>query len=311
MFIPVYQNSVILNALQSHNIKPMSSIFDLHIGISTKKYNAAELQLYSHITSFRRGICIADNIDITLPNSLLINFDNETYRIFVNDSDLCCHLCSNLGHSAAQCTEKLDDNFFVISVLMEPTTFEIEPAADATPLLTQKRPLSQSDSQTSTQKTDVSENLKSNQPHTPTQNKTKKSKKLKKTNNLQRQHLPQPPAKEMITPIQNNIGKQFANGNYPLNASNFAVLMDAVRKKTNTDEVKFKISQFQDLDLNLERLFKLLTKNYNCLTHRSMKVRFTKLCKHLLSIQPSLSNNITEIVPESEFGNSDLFAETS
>ncbi|XKL64544.1 hypothetical protein PGB90_004630 [Kerria lacca] len=124
-------NSVIFDAFQSHNTKPMSSIFDLHIGISTKKYNAAELQLYSHINSFRRGIYIADNVDITLPNSLLINFDNETYRIFVNDSDLRCHLCSNLGYSAAQCTEKLDDNFFDTSDLTEPTTFEIEPAADA------------------------------------------------------------------------------------------------------------------------------------------------------------------------------------
>ncbi|XKL63981.1 hypothetical protein PGB90_006345 [Kerria lacca] len=129
-------NSVILDALRSHNIKPMSSIFDLHIGISSKKYNATKLQLYSHINSFRRGIYIADNADVTLPNSLLINFGNETYRIFVNDSDLPCHLCLNLGHSAAQCTEKLDDNSFVTSDLTELTTFEIEPESDIPPLLT-------------------------------------------------------------------------------------------------------------------------------------------------------------------------------
>lgn len=95
-------NSVILEALRDINIKTCSAIHNLHIGTFTSTISEEELLHYKHITSFRRGVYIEEE-NTTLPSSLLINFENESYRIFINDGDLKCHHCGGSSHNAEQC----------------------------------------------------------------------------------------------------------------------------------------------------------------------------------------------------------------
>jgi len=96
-------NYIILDALREINLKTCSAIHNLHIGTSSKTFTEEELSKYKHITSFRRGVYIDDTNNTTLPNSLLINYDNENHRIFINDGELRCHICSENSHNADQC----------------------------------------------------------------------------------------------------------------------------------------------------------------------------------------------------------------
>lgn len=150
-------NSVLLETLHQHNIKTTSAIFDLHIGTSTDKYDQSELQKYSHISSFWRSVYISKDADIPIPDSLLINFDNEMHRIFIHDGDLCCHLCFAVGHNASMCPEMEQDT----TQTQHPE--EPEPDMNALPSTTvrttvPKRPLSQSDTLSQSQLKEFMEN---------------------------------------------------------------------------------------------------------------------------------------------------------
>ena len=96
-------NSIILQALREINVKTCSAIHHLHIGTSTKTITEEELSQYRHITSFRCGVYIEELSNNELPNSLLINYENENYRIFINDGKLRCHICNDNSHNADQC----------------------------------------------------------------------------------------------------------------------------------------------------------------------------------------------------------------
>jgi len=96
-------NSIIMDALQQANVKTVSAIHELHIGLTTDTIPDHKLQKYKHVTSFRRAVFIEENDAAPLPNSFLVHFENESFRIFVNDNDQRCHQCSELGHNAASC----------------------------------------------------------------------------------------------------------------------------------------------------------------------------------------------------------------
>lgn len=103
-------NSLILEALHEANIKTTSAIHDLHIGVSSSSISQADLDKYKHITSFRRAVYIEDSNDQTIPVSILINYESESYRIFLNQNEhLVCHLCKSTSHSSNQCP-KIDEN---------------------------------------------------------------------------------------------------------------------------------------------------------------------------------------------------------
>lgn len=98
-------NSLILEALHAKSIKTTSAIHDLHVGLSSTTIPETELAQYTHVSSFRRGVYVIENTDVPIPESLLIKFENEMYRIFVNDSEQRCYLCKTKGHNSSQCPE--------------------------------------------------------------------------------------------------------------------------------------------------------------------------------------------------------------
>ena len=102
---PCVPNTLILKGLRNHNIKTTSSIHNLHVGLPSSTLSPKELASYSHIASFRRGVYVEDNSNTIIPDSLLITFENESYRIFINDKEnnSYCDLCEMPDHVASVC----------------------------------------------------------------------------------------------------------------------------------------------------------------------------------------------------------------
>ena len=96
-------NSAILESLQNLGVKTASAVHELHIGLPTEFASEAELVRYKHVASFRRAVYIIEDEKTTLPTSLLISYENETYRIFINESEQRCHLCGISSHNAVNC----------------------------------------------------------------------------------------------------------------------------------------------------------------------------------------------------------------
>ncbi|XKL66350.1 hypothetical protein PGB90_009770 [Kerria lacca] len=181
-------NSVILDALQRNQSKPTSSIFELHISVASYKFDKSELEKYAHVTSFRRGVFIEFDENTIISDSLLIQYEEDSFRIFINDSELRCHLCQGIGHNSSQCTET--PHFFEQSTNNTDTVLldlSKETVLDANAGI--KRPLSQTDSTITIQESELRNNLKCTPSISnvttpfaipnPRKKKSKKSKKMK------------------------------------------------------------------------------------------------------------------------------------
>lgn len=314
-------NSLILEELQKNHIKTTSAIFDLHIGTSSDKYDKSELELYTHISSFRRGVYIDCNDETKIPESLLIQFEGELFRIFMNENELKCHICKQIGHNAAQC---LDEDIDVLPI----NTFQNHADNTTTTLMNpdgtelKKRPLTISDTASTTENcslVDISEQLDSIQepPNTSSlaNRKPKKRRKrshspsvqLETTHNDQNSESNNLSTRELLKSAEEKITANFQQKRYNLNFSNFLLLLDAVKGKTKTEDIKLELSQFTELipNLELKNIYTLLIDNYK-LVPRIMKCRFTKLRKHILAIQPDLAKQ----TPDSK-SFSDLDSESS
>jgi len=100
---PCIPNFVLLDELRKLKIKTTSAIHGLHIGLTCDSIDKTELALYSHITSFRRGVYIEDDENVSVPESLLITHDNESYRIFITNDESKCYICRSNSHQAPSC----------------------------------------------------------------------------------------------------------------------------------------------------------------------------------------------------------------
>ncbi len=311
-------NSVLLDELQRSGIKVISTIFELHIGTSSENYEKSELDQYTHISSFRRGVYIMDEDSIAIPNSLLFQYEGETYHVFVNDNELRCHICNNdnAGHNAAQCMEEDFENYNT-SIL----TDQAPEQQQNQPLQLQKnfkRPHSIATSTSSLQHTtsetsdqpafspcplqqltsDSGEKkgpcLEDSLPPAVSHKKKKtRTKKLKiETTETQVVENTQASTKELLKPIEEKIQLLHTQKHYKLNFTNFALLMDAIKGKGKTEDVKLELQHFTDIlpELNLKEICVMLDENYQNVS-RAMKYRFTKLRKHILKLQPELATS--------------------
>jgi hypothetical protein len=91
----IIPHSYITNALNNMDIKKLTPITFLKAGFTTDDL--------SHLISFRRQTHIPhDNIS-KLSGSLVINFKDTNYRVFLTNYTLTCYLCKKTGHTSAQC----------------------------------------------------------------------------------------------------------------------------------------------------------------------------------------------------------------
>jgi hypothetical protein len=85
---------IIEQALKQTGLKLMSQITTLRAGIA-----------YAHIESFRRQVYVAPQPEETenLPTSIVISYEDTTYRIFTTYDEMVCFLCKKTGHIAEKC----------------------------------------------------------------------------------------------------------------------------------------------------------------------------------------------------------------
>jgi len=105
----VYPNippDVIANELVKLNISLCSPITFLKAGI--------QVEDFTHILSFRRQTFIKHEDLTKIPSSILINYENTNYRIFISDDSLNCYICQAQGHTAFQCTNQNFSNSKII-----------------------------------------------------------------------------------------------------------------------------------------------------------------------------------------------------
>jgi hypothetical protein len=88
--------------LNTIGINPITPITFLKAGFISENL--------SHIISFRRQTYVKKEVISKLPNSIIINFDNTEYRIFLTDDTLTCYLCKRTGHTSPYCKNTIAQN---------------------------------------------------------------------------------------------------------------------------------------------------------------------------------------------------------
>lgn len=95
---PTIPNDILIKELENIGLTLLSPMTSLRI--------SATLPEFSHILSFRRQVFISPTNE-TIPESVLIQFDETTYRIFLFNDDTTCYNCKQTGHKAANCTNAI------------------------------------------------------------------------------------------------------------------------------------------------------------------------------------------------------------
>lgn len=92
---PSVPHYVVERALRGLGIEPLSPITFLRATFIGNEY--------SHVMSFRRQLYIKPDNNLQLPPSMLLNFEDTPYRIFICYDEIVCFLCKDKGHIAKQC----------------------------------------------------------------------------------------------------------------------------------------------------------------------------------------------------------------
>ncbi|CAI6368795.1 unnamed protein product [Macrosiphum euphorbiae] len=96
---PVIPHDVITNAFNNLSIKIVSPITFMKAGFANDEFN--------HIGSFRRQLYIHPDDINKMPSSILINFEQTDYRIFLSDDTVICYLCKQTGHTSNYCKKEI------------------------------------------------------------------------------------------------------------------------------------------------------------------------------------------------------------
>uniref|UniRef100_A0A6P7FV73 Uncharacterized protein LOC114333053 n=1 Tax=Diabrotica virgifera virgifera TaxID=50390 RepID=A0A6P7FV73_DIAVI len=91
---PTIPHDVLIRELKEMGLNLVSPITFLRIGASLPEYN--------HIKSFRRQVFVSPH-SIMIPDSILINYESVTYRIFIAQDNLTCYACKQTGHISSKC----------------------------------------------------------------------------------------------------------------------------------------------------------------------------------------------------------------
>lgn len=102
---PHIPHAVIENELLKLNLKLMSPMTFIKYNVTNEEYN--------HVCSFRRQIfCIPheSETNLALPESIVIEFENESSRIFLSDDTIYCSICKKHDHPTSKCKEKTKES---------------------------------------------------------------------------------------------------------------------------------------------------------------------------------------------------------
>lgn len=92
---PCIPNSIIEYSLKNLGLKLSSPMYLIKAG-----FQEAE---YTHIVSYRRFVYISMEADTTIPTSITVQHEEDTYRIFIQEDEIKCFLCKAVGHIVSKC----------------------------------------------------------------------------------------------------------------------------------------------------------------------------------------------------------------
>lgn len=94
---PCLPHEVVENELKQLGLKVVSSIRCIGAGINREGYR--------HILSFRRQVYIVLDEGEKLPDSTVISYKGNAFRIFLTTDEIRCFTCKKLGHISSKCPD--------------------------------------------------------------------------------------------------------------------------------------------------------------------------------------------------------------
>lgn len=88
-------------AIHNMGLKKVSPVTFLRASLPTEEFG--------HVLSFRRQIYVHPDDTNTLPSSIVINYKDMSYRIFLSYDELVCFVCKQAGHIANNCPNQIAD----------------------------------------------------------------------------------------------------------------------------------------------------------------------------------------------------------
>jgi len=92
---PIIPHDIIAKAINNLSIKMLSPITFMKAGFTNDEFG--------HIGSFRRQLYIHPEHSDKIPSSILLQFDQTEYRIFLSDDTVTCFSCKQTGHTSNHC----------------------------------------------------------------------------------------------------------------------------------------------------------------------------------------------------------------
>lgn len=94
---PSVPHKILEDALKNIGAQPVSPISFLKASYISDEF--------SHIMSFRRQLYIKPDNDLQLPSSILVNYEDISYRVFTSYDEVVCFTCKKKGHFSKQCPQ--------------------------------------------------------------------------------------------------------------------------------------------------------------------------------------------------------------
>lgn len=277
---PTIPHEVIANTLTIKGLKLVSPMTFLRAGLGDEGF--------SHILSFRRQVYISEECR-DIPDSILVQHDDSTYRLFLSTDGMKCYLCRQPGHLATQCPNGNDHSIVQnITLTKDDNPLEKNPSqADDISHKGVKRQASTSTA-SENQKEDklsittqnsnpLQKEPETDEPFKKPNQKPKKSKLSQSDSNLTQT------IEEQLKPVEDLIKDD--SRQYVLSYDLFKDLLENAYSTEDSLSVALSYTE------NVEGIINMINDIYPNLKHRSIKNRCTRIKNRLSQKQTSDSES--------------------
>lgn len=259
---PVIPHIVIEKCLIENNIKIVSGVTFMRTNIKDP--------LFSHIQMFNRQF-YANMIDEEkIPDTILVNYDDENYRLFLNINGT-CYKCKQEGHIVKECplnNRNMDQNDILVPTTLPLTITNDTPIINKPleKIINKKRAITASTSSQSEADAVVDRQTISTVKPQLEKERTKSKKIKTKTK-------PNTPIEEQMNPLESIMNE--SPDQYILTYDQLKTYISETKGSKNINEVTSKYT------LQKNQVIDMLRKLYPELKQRNIKGRFTKIIKFL------------------------------
>lgn len=289
---PNIPHEIIIEALKEHNITPTSPISFLRAGL--------HIEGLTHILSFRRQMYVSPEDENKIPSSLLINFENANYRIFLSNDELTCFLCKKIGHTSNNCPKanelKPSETNIISSLSNTLTQSEVDEPKTPVDLDSEidfYEPMDHSQTDNKDQLILTESSPITKRPaltQSPTLSGSTISNNVTPSPNQNKIHKPNPSKKSKLTPASEkfleNIDthllpfKNFFAHNKEL-PIDYPQFRDIIEKAQSNEDLEYICEQY---NISIKTMIDIIEKVKPKLQSNSSKIRFTRLHNELLNI---------------------------